>query len=111
VFQPGIVVIHRGTSDARLHIEAVTRWLVTTMTAAQKLENITDEQLHEARLQHLVSLQGYLQGQAARQAEGGPQLAGLYADVDLDDPKPAVGTLLQLVGTNILNHRLAARTR
>jgi hypothetical protein len=111
VFQPGVVIIIRGTTDAPLRIEAITMWLVTTMNAALKLKTITDEQLYEARLQHLVSLQGYLQGQAARQAEGGPQLAELYADIDPDDPTPAVGTLLQLVGTNILNRRLAARKR
>jgi len=109
VFQPGGLVIIRGADDASLHIDAVTTWLVATMTAVRKSKSITDEQLYEARLQHLASLPGYLQGQAERQAQGGPQLAHLYADMAPKDlAMQAVGTLLLLVGLNIQRDRKAA---
>ena len=112
VFQPGNVVIYRGSSDAPLHVDAVTTWLVATMTATRKLKTITDDQLREARLQHLASLPEYIRNQAARQAEGGPQLADLYADVTpISLAKQAVSTLLLLLGMNILRDRRAAGGR
>lgn len=99
VFQPGDVVIRRGPRDAMLHVDAITSIVAARMTAAGKLDKITNEQFYQVRLRHLASWGGYAQKGWQRQQEAGPQLAHLYNDLDSESQAAqAVGTLLLLLG-------------
>ncbi len=110
VFQPAGLQLVRGPAAASLTVDRVTFQLTMPLHAAAKLNQITDEQLHTARLQHQASWAEYQQRRHELAQHAG-SLSPLFDEVPLDQQVlSSVGALLRLLGIQLTNDARTAGT-
>lgn len=102
LYKPGRVEIGQGPVGAPLTADGVMVVITARMAAARKLDSLTDEQLLDARAQHLASWAEYQNAAPTLRETAGPRFERLFTDLDVDTRVAhATSDLLLLVGINL----------
>jgi hypothetical protein len=110
VWEPRRVAVVRGPAKAPLDLDTVMTVLLARIMAARKLDRHTDEELILARRRHQEGWAEYLAMVPELQRQAEPQVAALYADVELNEQVArATNTFLLQLGLPLL-HETAPTT-